>query len=112
MSRRSNATAPEHTQKAPPTGKWLGALSVTRECTLGCADLLSTRPAYPPRPTTFDVVSWSEGDRVRVVEGAQQVVIIREIPYQGDPERALVEPVDDAPGSYPWPTPVRFLVPE
>ncbi|NEW33861.1 hypothetical protein GV791_15000 [Nocardia cyriacigeorgica] len=57
-------------------------------------------------------MSWSEGDRVRVVEGAQQVVIIREIPYQGDPERALVEPVDDAPGSYPWPTPVRFLVPE
>ncbi|WP_280201409.1 hypothetical protein [Nocardia cyriacigeorgica] len=57
-------------------------------------------------------MSWSVGDRVRIVAGGQQVFVIREIPYQGDPERALVESVDDTPGTHPWPTPVRFLVAE
>ncbi|WP_280498903.1 hypothetical protein [Nocardia cyriacigeorgica] len=56
-------------------------------------------------------MSWSKGDRVRLVDGGQQVFVIVECPYQGDPERALVESEDDAPGRYPWPTPVKYLVP-
>lgn len=59
-----------------------------------------------------DVVSWNAGDRVRIVEGGKQVFVIREVPYQGDPARALVESVDDTPGTYPWPALVKYLVAE
>ncbi len=56
-------------------------------------------------------VSWIVGDRVRIVEGGQTVCVIRELDYQGDPNRVLVEPEGDAPGKYAWPAFTKYLVP-
>lgn len=46
-----------------------------------------------------------------LVEGGVSVFEIVELDYQGDPARVLVQPVDAAPGAYPFPTPVKYLVP-
>ncbi|MBF6416971.1 hypothetical protein [Nocardia cyriacigeorgica] len=56
-------------------------------------------------------MSWSVGDRVHLVEGGVSVFEIVELEPGGDPARVKVQPVDPAPGAYPFSTPVKYLVP-
>jgi hypothetical protein len=50
------------------------------------------------------------GSRVKLIEGGVSVFRIVEMEADGDPTHVVVEPVEDAPGGYPFPTPIQHLV--
>jgi hypothetical protein len=51
------------------------------------------------------------GARVRLHATGATVFEVLEVDYQGDPERVLVEAVDDTPGTYPGPASTTMMVP-
>jgi hypothetical protein len=56
-------------------------------------------------------VSFEVGSLVKLGEGGVSVFRIVAMDDDGDPSRVIVEPDSDAPGGYPFPTPVASLVP-
>ncbi|MEU4651921.1 MULTISPECIES: hypothetical protein [Nocardia] len=50
------------------------------------------------------------GARVRLHPNGATVFKVLEVDYQSDPERVLVEAVDDTPGTYPWPASTALMV--
>lgn len=51
------------------------------------------------------------GARVRLHANGATVFKVLEVDYQGDPERVLIEAVDDTPGTYPPPASTTMMVP-
>lgn len=51
------------------------------------------------------------GARVRLHANGETVFEVLEAEYQGDPERVLIQAVEDTPGTYPWPASTKFMVP-
>ncbi len=56
-------------------------------------------------------VQFEEGSLIHLVAGGVSVFRIIELGVDGDPTTALVQAVDDSPGTYPWPTDLAHAVP-
>ncbi|MGW5514270.1 hypothetical protein [Nocardia africana] len=56
-------------------------------------------------------MSFEVGSLVKLGEGGASVFRIVAMDDDGDPTRVIVEPATQAPGGYPFPTPVASLVP-
>ncbi|WP_280503407.1 hypothetical protein [Nocardia farcinica] len=51
------------------------------------------------------------GSLIRIVAGGVNVFRIVEIGVDGNPDMALVQSVEDRPGTYPWQTELSLAVP-
>ncbi|MFC4373305.1 hypothetical protein ACFO5K_04250 [Nocardia halotolerans] len=50
------------------------------------------------------------GARVRLHAGGASVFEVLEVDYEGDPERVLIQSVEDTPGTYPWSAKTTLMV--
>ncbi|WP_043717412.1 hypothetical protein [Nocardia asiatica] len=56
-------------------------------------------------------MQFEENSLIHLVAGGMSVFRIVEISVDGDPTKALVQAVDDSPGTYPWTTDLTHAVP-
>ncbi|MFD3594349.1 hypothetical protein ACFWU5_16620 [Nocardia sp. NPDC058640] len=56
-------------------------------------------------------MSFEVGAHVRLHANGETVFQVLEVEYMGDPERVLIQAVEETPGTYPWPARTTFMVP-
>ncbi|MFC4128845.1 hypothetical protein [Nocardia rhizosphaerae] len=50
------------------------------------------------------------GQRVRLHANGASVFKVLAVDYEGDPDRVLIESVEDTPGTYPWSVRTTLMV--